>query len=128
MRRSRFSEEQIAYALWQAEHGTTVAEKCRKMGVSPQTFFLWKKRFAGMGVSEVRRMKQLEDILRLDRPVRCRLTKLLRKTKDHQIALRILMILKLDQGLSTQRLARDLQCAAATVVGAAKRYRELGED
>src|SRR5512133_2332504 len=61
MRRSRFSEEQIAYALRQAEQGTSVAELCRKMGVSQQTFYLWKKRFAGMGVSEVRRMKQLEE-------------------------------------------------------------------
>ncbi len=61
MRRSRFSEEQIAHALRQAEHGTSVAELCRKLGVSQQTFYLWKKRFAGMGVSEVRRVKQLEE-------------------------------------------------------------------
>ena len=61
MRRSRFTEEQIAYALRQAEHGTSVTELCRKMGVSQQTFYLWKKRFAGMGVAEVRRLKQLEE-------------------------------------------------------------------
>jgi len=61
MRRSRFTEEQIAYALRQAEHGTSVTEICRKMGVSQQTFYLWKKRFAGMGVAEVRRLKQLEE-------------------------------------------------------------------
>ncbi len=61
MRRSRFSEEQIAHALRQAEHGTPVTELCRKLGVSQQTFYLWKKRFAGMGVSEVRRVKQLEE-------------------------------------------------------------------
>ena len=70
----------------------------------------------------------MDNILRLDRPGRRRLTRLLRKTKDHQTALRFLMILKLDQGLSRQQVARDLQCAPATVVGAAKRYRELGED
>jgi len=70
----------------------------------------------------------VDTILRLDRPVRRRLTKWLRKTKDHQTALRIIMILKLDQGLSRKQVARDLQCAPATVVGAAKRYQELGED
>ena len=64
MRRSRFSEEQIAYALRQAEHGTPVAELCRKMGVSQQTFYLWKKRFAGMGVADVRKVKQLEEEVR----------------------------------------------------------------
>ncbi len=61
MRRSRSSEEQIAHASRQAEHGTSVTELCRKMGVSQQTFYLRKKRFAGMGVSEVRRVKQLEE-------------------------------------------------------------------
>ena len=70
----------------------------------------------------------MDNILRLDRPGRRRLTKLLRKTKDHRTALRFLMILKLDQGLSRQQVARDLQCAPATVVGAAKRFRELGEE
>ena len=70
----------------------------------------------------------MDNILRLDRPARRRLTKLLRKTKDHQTALRYLMILKLDQGLSRQQVARDLRCAPATVVGAAKRYLADGED
>jgi hypothetical protein len=62
------------------------------------------------------------------RLARRRLTKQLRKTKDHQAALRILMILKLGQGLSRKQVARDLHCAPATVVGAARRYLELGED
>lgn len=70
----------------------------------------------------------MDTILRLDRPARRRLTKLLRKTKDHQTALRFLMILKLDRGLSRQQVARDLRCAPATVVGAAQRYQTLGED
>jgi putative transposase len=61
MRRSRFTEGQIAYVLRQAEHGTSVTELCRKMGVSQQTFYLWKKRFSGMGVAEVRRLKELEE-------------------------------------------------------------------
>ena len=61
MKRKRFTEEQIAFALRQAESGTAVEEVCRKMGVSEPTFYRWKKQFAGMGVSEIRRLKQLED-------------------------------------------------------------------
>ena len=60
MRKSRFTEEQIAYALQQAEYGTPVAEVIRKMGVSEQTFYRWKKKYSGMSSSEVRRLKQLE--------------------------------------------------------------------
>ena len=51
----------MAFALLQAEAGTPAAEVCRKMGVSEATFFRWKKQFAGMGVAEIRRLKQLED-------------------------------------------------------------------
>jgi putative transposase len=61
MRKSRFTEEQIAYALRQVEQGTPAVELCRKMGVSEQTFYTWKKRFAGMGAAELRRVRQLED-------------------------------------------------------------------
>ena len=61
MKRKRFSEEQIAFALRQAEGGTTIEEICRKMGVSEPTFYRWKKVYAGMGVAEIRRLKQLED-------------------------------------------------------------------
>ena len=61
MKKSRFSEEQIAFVLRQAESGTPIVEVCRKMGISEQTFFRWKKKFAGMGVAEVRRLKQLEE-------------------------------------------------------------------
>lgn len=61
MKRKRFSEEQIAFALRQAESGTTIEEICRKMGISEPTFYRWKKVYAGMGVSEIRRLKQLED-------------------------------------------------------------------
>ena len=61
MKRKRFTEEQIAFALRQAESGTAVEEVCRKMGISEPTFYRWKKQFAGMGVSEIRRLEQLED-------------------------------------------------------------------
>ena len=61
MKKSRFTEQQIAYALQQAEHGTPVAEVIRKMGIAEQTFYRWKKKYSGMTSSEVRRMKQLEE-------------------------------------------------------------------
>ena len=61
MKRKRYSDEQIAFALRQADDGTAMEEICRKMGVSEPTFYRWKKQFAGMGVPEIRRLKQLED-------------------------------------------------------------------
>ncbi len=61
MKKSRFTEEQIAFALRQAEGGTRVAEVCRKMGISETTFFNWKKKYGGLGVGELRRLKQLEE-------------------------------------------------------------------
>ena len=61
MKKSKFTEEQIAFALRQAESGTTVAEVCRKMGISEATFYNWKKKYGGLGVSELRRLKQLEE-------------------------------------------------------------------
>ena len=61
MKASKFSEEQIAYALRQAESGTAVADVCRQIGVSEATFYIWKKKYAHLGVSELRRMRQLEE-------------------------------------------------------------------
>jgi putative transposase len=61
MPRKTFTEEQIASALRQAEGGTAVAEVCRKFGVTEQTFYRWKRKFAGMGVAELRRLRQLEE-------------------------------------------------------------------
>jgi putative transposase len=49
MKRSKFSEEQIAYAMRQAESGTTVGDVCRQLGVSEATFYVWKKRYAHLG-------------------------------------------------------------------------------
>ncbi len=56
-----FSEEQIALALREAETGTPVAQVCRKMGVSEQSFYRWKKKFMGLGIAELRRLRQLEE-------------------------------------------------------------------
>lgn len=61
MKKSKHTEEQIAFALRQAESGTTVGEICRKMGISEATFYNWKKKYGGLGVSELRRLKQLEE-------------------------------------------------------------------
>ena len=61
MKKSTFTEEQIAQALHQVELGTPVVDVCRKLGVSEQTFYRWKKKFAGMGVAELRRLRQLEE-------------------------------------------------------------------
>ena len=61
MKRKRFTDEQIAFALRQAESGTPVKEVCRKIQITEQTFYRWKKKFFGMGVAEVRRLKQLEE-------------------------------------------------------------------
>ncbi len=61
MKRSRFTEQQIAFALKQQEVGTPVDEICRKMGISDATFYKWKKKYSGLGPSELRRLKQLEE-------------------------------------------------------------------
>jgi len=61
MKRSKFSEVQVAYALRQAEAGTAVGDVCRLLGISEATFYIWRKRFAHLGVDEVRRVRQLED-------------------------------------------------------------------
>ena len=61
MKRSKYSEEQIAYALREAEGGTPVGDVCRQLGISEATFYVWKKKFAHLGVSELRRLRQLEE-------------------------------------------------------------------
>lgn len=61
MKRSRYTDEQITYALRQVESGTAVADVCRQLGISEATFYVWKKRFGHMGVGEVRELRQLRD-------------------------------------------------------------------
>jgi putative transposase len=61
VKKSKHSEEQIAFALKQAELGTSVEEVCRKMGISDATFYNWRKKYGGLGPSEMRRLKQLEE-------------------------------------------------------------------
>ena len=61
MKKSTFTNEQLLYAVRQVEAGTPVAEVCRKLGISEQTFYRWKRKFAGMGVAELRRLRQLEE-------------------------------------------------------------------
>ncbi|MDA8120634.1 MAG: transposase, partial [Gammaproteobacteria bacterium] len=61
MKRSRFTDEQIAYALKQAESGTAVADVCRQLGISDATFYVWKKKYANLGMSEIRELRQLRE-------------------------------------------------------------------
>ena len=61
MKRSRFTEEQIAYALRLAESGTSVVDVCRQIGVSEATYYTWKKKYGDLGVTELKRLKMLED-------------------------------------------------------------------
>lgn len=70
MKKSRYSEEQVAYALRLAESGTPVADVCRQIGIAEATFYLWKKKYGGLGVSEVRELRQMrEENARLKRLV-----------------------------------------------------------
>jgi putative transposase len=61
MKKSKFTEAQIVFAIKQSETGTKVEEVCRKMGISEATFYNWKKKYGGLGVTELRRLRQLEE-------------------------------------------------------------------
>lgn len=70
MKKPRHTQEQIACGLRQAEAGTSVADVCRGVAIPEATFYAWRKKYAGLGVSELRRLKLLEDEnARLKRPV-----------------------------------------------------------
>ncbi len=61
MKKSKFTEAQIVFALKQAETGISVDEVCRKLGITQATFYNWKKKFGGLGISELRKLRQLEE-------------------------------------------------------------------
>jgi putative transposase len=61
MKRSKFTEEQITYALRQVEAGAPATQVCRELGITEQTFYRWRRKYAGMGVAELRRLRQLEE-------------------------------------------------------------------
>jgi putative transposase len=61
MNRSRNSEEKILYAPKQAESGTLVGDVCRQLGISEATFYVWKKKFGGLGLTELRELRQLRE-------------------------------------------------------------------
>jgi putative transposase len=61
MKKSQFTDQQVAFAPKQAEGGTPVPEVCRKMGVSEPTFYRWKQKHGGLMPSEVQRLRQLEE-------------------------------------------------------------------
>jgi putative transposase len=61
MKKSKFTEAQIVFALRQADNGVKVEEVCRKLGISDATFYNWKKKYGSLGVSELRKLKELED-------------------------------------------------------------------
>ena len=61
MKRKRYSEEQIVRILGEVGNGQSIAKTCRKYGVSEQTVYRWRSKYGGMEVSEVRRMKELEE-------------------------------------------------------------------
>lgn len=70
MKRSRFTEEQITFALRQADAGMPVTEVCRQMGIAEATFYVWKKKYGNLGVLELRELRQLkEENVRLKRLV-----------------------------------------------------------
>jgi putative transposase len=61
MKKSKFTEAQIVFAIKQSESGVSVSEICRKMGISEATFYNWKKKYGGLGVSELRQLRQLQE-------------------------------------------------------------------
>jgi putative transposase len=71
VRKSRYSDEQIAAALRQAEAGTPIADITRKLGISEATFYAWRKRFGSLGTPEIRELRQLRDRERAAQAARC---------------------------------------------------------
>jgi putative transposase len=61
MKKSRFTDEQISYALRQVDAGTAATEVCRQLGCSEASFYLWKKRYGSLGLTELKELRQLRD-------------------------------------------------------------------
>lgn len=61
MKKTKFTEAQIVFALRQAENGVKVEEVCRKLGISDATFYNWKKKYGNLGLTELKKLKQLEE-------------------------------------------------------------------
>ena len=61
MKKTKFTEAQIVFAIRQAENGIKVEEVCRKLGISDATFYNWKKKYGNLGVTELKKLKQLEE-------------------------------------------------------------------
>lgn len=61
MKKSKFTEAQIVFALRQAENGVKIEEVCRKLGITETTFHNWKKKYAGLGVAELKKLKELQE-------------------------------------------------------------------
>jgi putative transposase len=61
MKKTKFTETQIVFAVKQGENGVKISEVCRQMGISEATFYNWKKKYGGLGVNELRQLKQLHD-------------------------------------------------------------------
>ncbi len=94
MKTSKFTEEQIGFALRQADLGTPVAEVCRKMAISEATYFRWKRKYGGLGPSELRKLRQLEE--------------------ENQKLKRLVADLSLDKAMLQDVLSKKVQaCSAA---------------
>jgi len=109
MKASKFTEAQIAFVLKQAEDGTSVAEVCRKAGISDATFYNWRKKYAGLMPSEMRRLRQLED--------------------ENAKLKRIVADLSLDKAMLQDVLSKSSEaCAQARACGqAARRLEGVGQ-
>ncbi len=101
MKRSKFTEEQITYALRHHEAGTAVADICRQLGVSEATFYVWKKKYAHMGVSELRELRQLRD--------------------ENARLKRLVADLNLDKQILTDVVKKSLEAGEASRIGALDR-------
>ena len=104
MKKTTFTEAQIVFALRQADTGITVAEVCRKMGISEATYYNWKKKYGGLGVPELRRLKQLEE--------------------ENQLLKQLVADLSLDKQLLQDVLKQPSEARAASARGSTP-YRRL---